>query len=561
MTLLLIRAKLSCWRRSSLLHARPDSRFILAAAASLCLAAIMFVSSSAVISAARTAGLSALPAASLLGLLFLGLFSGLLFLDLADVLETFYTSDDMLLLLPAPVPPLSMFLARLAEVAAAPRWLISVVIIPSLAAFAFQYSLGAWFIAASLLVLLPLLIIPALIALALLTVGLRVMPLGRIRRLLYTGLLVLLLAVCLVGPHLYPLAMTLSSSPNTQMLGLLMLPQAPWLPSYWAAETLGALADGQTARALFAGAVLFAATAAGGAAVYLTFRTVFSKAYSNFHSAGPRLAFKIKSCPYFLHRLPINQPLRAVLGKEIKNFLRDWVQTLHLVLLLGIAVMYVSSLTAARNKLFLSPSVQVWFDAGMIAVNILSAVLLTAAVAGRFAFVSIAAEKNSFWLLAASPLKPLQVLHAKFITWLVFLLPLTALVAASGAAALRLSAGPVLFSAITASLTSYGIIGAAVGLGAYFCLVQPDASLRLSPGVGAVCYFAATVLICALNLSALLVLVFVYAMDHISSPLSPLEWAVCLGSSLTFIFYVNMAVAKWAMRAGASSLHPLGPQS
>ena len=557
----LLRPKLRIWKREWFSGGRAGRRVYFAGSLSLAIAISLFAGGLTAFDRIRIGAASqVLYAGALLSLLFALLIAALFMLDLAAAARAFFSSDDLQLLLSSPLTPRHLFAARLLEVLCAPIWLIVSVVVPLGAAFTIANG-GGWRLASGLiLVVLPLFAIPALLAAALVHLFLALLPFTRIRRVLYAAALACLIGLYLMAGQSKPIILSLAprngSEDLLQLMRTIERTQHPWLPSYWAAEGAASILEGRYAE--FGAHLLSLYAAAGGLLilVYLLFQRLHLRAFSNVCSGDPALRLPSRGAQTLLRRcLPFSTPpFRAVFSKEIKTFSRDVTRTFHLLLLIGIALFYLSGIDMLQHNLILPAAAQIWWKTILILLNVMMSIFVVTAVSARFVLSSVASEGRTFWIVAASPLAPLAFLKAKFASWFVPVALVAAVLNAAGAMAIDAEPAVIGATALAGAILAYGVVGLGVGLGAYFCTPQPDLSIRFSIGFSSAAFMFAVSVLGILNLVPAMVLVFLYTMHLFGNPLSPLEWGISLAANFVLMAYLCSSAAHWGMKAGAQVL-------
>lgn len=99
----------------------------------------------------------------LLSMVFLTFFAILLFSNVITGLSTFFLSRDLLLLVPAPVPPGRLFAAKFVETLVDSSWMILLFSAPAFLAYGVVHGGGPMYYLMTVLTLIPFLIVPAAI--------------------------------------------------------------------------------------------------------------------------------------------------------------------------------------------------------------------------------------------------------------------------------------------------------------------------------------------------------------------------------------------------------------
>lgn len=395
-------------------------------------------------------------AARLLGLgmlLFLGI---LLLSNLIASLSSFFLARDLPAIRSSPVDWLSVYAARLLETTVSSSWMVVLVLIPVVAAYARVYGGGAGFLAVVLVAIIPFLLIPAAIGSGLTLLLVRVFPARRSRDILaVTGmaaaaLLVLVLRTLrperLVNPEAY--------RNLVDFLAVLRGPASPWLPSGWGADAMmGVLIGGfDPFQLVLLWSTAAAAFVAGAALHARLYPACFTKAQEgNEHRIRQHVAWR------GLERLlaPLGAQRRELILKDVRMFFRDTTQWSQLIILAVLVVVYVYNMRVL--PLATGTGISRYLVTLVVFLNLALTGFVLAAIAARFVFPMPSLEGRTLWLLLSAPVDARTLLGAKFRVGIV---PLTAM-----ALALTIATGWIL--GVPAGLFALNLL-AIVGLGAAF---------------------------------------------------------------------------------------------
>src|SRR5262245_28940988 len=179
--------------------------------------------------------------------LFLTFLSFLAFSGIVTALSTFFLSEDLRLLLAAPVAARRVFHARFARTVAQSSWMVVVFVAPLLVGVGLGHCAPASYYIAAPLAVLPFVIIPIAIGTAVTLLLVNIFPARRARDilmlmgLLFAGSLIVLLRM--IQPEQL---MRVESLPDvTDFFTTLQSPITPLLPSFWAAESVFASMQGR----------------------------------------------------------------------------------------------------------------------------------------------------------------------------------------------------------------------------------------------------------------------------------------------------------------------------
>src|SRR4051812_9128862 len=178
--------------------------------------------------------------------IFMTFLAFLTFSGIVTALSTFFLSDDLRLLLTAPVASRRLFYARVARTVAQSSWMVVVFIAPVLMGVGLARCAPISFYLTSLLTIVPFAIIPVAVGTACTLLLVNVFPARRARDLLmlmgllFGGSLIILLRV--IRPEQLLRAESLPDV--TGFFATLQSPVTPLLPSFWAGELLFASLKG-----------------------------------------------------------------------------------------------------------------------------------------------------------------------------------------------------------------------------------------------------------------------------------------------------------------------------
>ena len=185
--------------------------------------------------------------------LFLTFLSFLAFSGIVTALSTFFLSEDLRLLVAAPVTPARLFYSRFAKTVAQASWMVATFMLPVLLAVGMARCAGPLYYAAAVLTLIPFVVIPVALG-SMVTLGLvNVFPARRARDVLMLMGLLFAVTLVLMLRFLRPeRLLNVETLPDvTAFFATLQSPVTPLLPSFWAGETVFSALQGR--RRLHAG--------------------------------------------------------------------------------------------------------------------------------------------------------------------------------------------------------------------------------------------------------------------------------------------------------------------
>ena len=339
-----------------------------------------------------------------LGWLFLTFLSFVAFSAVVSALSTFFLSEDLRLLLPAPVPASRLFHSRFARTVGQAGWMVVAFVLPVLLGLGLARCAPAGYYLTAFATVVPFVVIPSALG-CLVTLGLvSVFPARRARDVLMLMGLLFAVALVLLLRFLRPeRLLNVQSLPDvTAFFATLQSPVTPLLPSFWAGESLFAALRGQ-ADLLHLGALWTTAARAHGArARRLRAPPLRGLEQGAGGAQGPLHALRASSIPC-CGCLPMAPARRALLVKDLKVFLRDTTQWSQLLLLVALALVYVYNFRVL--DLDRIPYMSRVVKNAYAFVNLAMAAFVTAAVAVRFVFPAVSAEGSAFWIVRTSPVR------------------------------------------------------------------------------------------------------------------------------------------------------------
>ncbi len=397
---------------------------------------------------------------------FLTFLSFLAFSGLVTALSTFFLSDDLRLLLVAPVASRRLFYARFARTAAQASWMVLIFLAPVLAGIGYARCAPPSFFVYAALTMVPFAIIPVAVGSAITLVLVNIFPARRARDILMlAGLLFAAALVVLLRVIRPEQLLRIESLPDVAgFITSLQGPVTPLLPSFWAGETLFASLQGH-ADWLHASA-LWSTALAMTVALRIAHERWYFAGYSRSQEA-PRARFAhFRTLDRVIRALPVRRMRRELLLKDVKVFLRDVSQWSQLLLLVALMLVYLYNFRVLDLQRI--PYMSGFLKNIYAFVNLGMAGLVMATVAVRFVFPAVSSEGAAFWIIRAAPVPIGDFLWSKFWTSLVPLFLMTEGLTVVGNEFLGVdpflkatSAGAIVFLCIA-------LVGLAIGMGARY---------------------------------------------------------------------------------------------
>ena len=487
--------------------------------------------------------------------LFLTFLSFLAFSAVVTALSTFFLSEDLRLLLAAPVSARRVFHARFARTVAQSSWMVVVFVVPVLIGIGLGHCAPATYYLAAPLAVLPFVVIPVAVGTAVTLLLVNVFPARRARDilmlmgLLFAGSLVVLLRM--IQPEQL---LRVESLPDvTDFFATLQSPVTPLLPSFWAAESVFASLVGHVdwlhLAALWTTAL--GLTVLVAAANERWHFLGFSKA----QEARKTRFTRLELLEAMTMRLPLSPVSRHLLLKDLKIFLRDVSQWSQLLLLLALVLVYLYNFRVLDLE-------RIPYMSGMIKnvyafVNLAMAGLVMSTVCARFVFPAVSAEGAAFWIIRTAPIPLRAFLWSKF--W-IGLLPVFLLTEGLTVAANHfLGVDPFLriVAAVAVLFMALAMVGLATGLGARYPRFNADNPSQVAGSYGGVAFMIVAVLF-TIVLIALLgwpsTAVLWHRVTHLPMPLGV---RLAIAGCFTTAAALSLGLCLGGMRSGVQALNDM----
>ncbi len=424
--------------------------------------------------------------------LFLTFLSFLAFSGVVSALATFFLSDDLRLVMTAPVTARRVFMARFARTLAQAAWMVVVFLVPVLTGVGLARCAPASFVAVVLLTVAPFVVIPVGLGTAVTLLLVNVFPARRARDILMLMGLVFATSLVILLRVVQPerLLRVESLPVLTDFFATLQSPVTPLLPSFWAGEAIFAGLQGQ-ADWLHLAALW---TTAGALVIGL------AGAFARWHFPGYSKSQEARKARFAQWRgldvvagwLPLSAVRRQLLVKDLKVFLRDVSQWSQLLLLVALVLVYLYNFRVL--DLDRVPGMSGVIKNAYAFLNMGMAGFVMATVTVRFVFPAVSAEGAAFWIIRTAPISLADFLWSKFWTGLVPVLALTECLVVVGNHFLntdpflkQITAGAVAFMA-------FALVGLAAGLGARYPRFAADNPAQVAGSYGGVAFMVAAVL-------------------------------------------------------------------
>ena len=487
--------------------------------------------------------------------LFLTFLSFLAFSAIVTALSTFFLSEDLRLLLVAPVTRDRLFYSRFARTLGQASWMVVVFLVPVLLAVGLARCAGAGYYLAALVVLGAFVTIPVGFG-SLITLGLvNVFPARRARDILTLMGLLFAVALVVMLRYLKPeRLLRIEALPDiTGFFATLQSPVTPFLPSFWAGETLFAALTGRADWLHFA--ALLTTALASTVLARAGFGAYYFEGWSKAQEARKARFTRLAVLDRVSHLLP-RSPGRHLFVKDLKVFLRDTTQWSQLLLLVALVFVYLYNFRVL--DLDRLPYMTAFIKNVYAFVNLAMASFVLAAVAVRFVFPSVSAEGPAFWILRTSPVSMRSFLWSKF--WIGIAPVLVLAVGLTVVSNEFLGAAPFLkvTAAVTIVFMTFALVGLAAGMGAIYPRFGAENITQVAGSYGGIAFMVAAVLFTLVEIVLVgwpSMVYLWYQARHV-----PLGAGRSAAMGLSFAAAALLAVmtCREAMRRGVAALEKMG---
>jgi ABC-2 type transport system permease protein len=488
--------------------------------------------------------------------LFLVFIAFVAFSAVVTSLSTFFLSEDLRLLLAAPVPLDRLFYSRFTRTVGQSAWMVVAFVLPVLLAVGLARCASPSYYWVAVGTVVPFVIIPTAVGSVVTLVLVNVFPARRARDLLMLMGLLFAMGIVVLLRFLRPeRLLSVQSLPDvTAFFATLQSPVTPLFPSFWAGEALFSALGGRW-DLLHLGALWTTAVA-----LTVLARAAYGRLYlpgwSKAQEARKARFTRLRLLESLARRLPTGPARRGLLVKDLKVFLRDTAQWSQLLLLVALGLVYLYNFYVL--DLDRLPYMSRVIKNAYAFVNLLMAAFVTSAVAVRFVFPAVSAEGAAFWIVRTSPVGMRAFLWSKFWTGFVPILLLAEGLAVVSSRLLGVTPFLQLLSALAIAFMALALVGLAAGMGAQHPRFDAENLTQVAGSYGGVSFMVLAVLYMLVTVGLLVWPTSTYLwhqMHHL--PISPTRqtWMVVLfGLAIT----LSLLTFWLPMRRGVRALEELG---
>ena len=487
--------------------------------------------------------------------LFLTFLSFLAFSGVVSSLSTFFLSDDLRLVMVAPIATRRLFHARFARTVLQAGWMVVVFLVPVLSGVATAKCVSPAFVVTAVGTVVPFVIIPIAIGSAVTLLLVNVFPARRARDILMLMGVVFAISIIMLLRFIRPeRLLRVESMPEvTSFFATLQSPINFMLPSFWAGEALFAgLQGGRDVLHLVA---LWSTAAAVVEAVGWAFERWHFAGFSKAQEARKARFSQWRLFDHAARLLPLSTVRRHLLVKDLKVFVRDVSQWSQLLLLLALMLVYLYNFRVL--DLDRIPYMSGFLKNTYAFLNLAMASFVMSTVTVRFVFPSVSAEGAAFWIIRTAPIRLREFLWSKFWTGLVPILILTEALVMAGNELLGVDPFLKQMSAVAIVFMAFALVGLGTGLGARYPRFAADNPSQVAGSYGGVAFMIVAVLFILVMIALLGWPSSAYLFSHFRRrPMTSFQETMMF---VCFTAAAALSIAVWllGMRTGVKALEQM----
>lgn len=489
--------------------------------------------------------------ARMLGILTLAVFLMLGFSNILVAFSTLYRSDEVGYLIQSPVSMEQLFYARFAECLMFSSWSVGFLGSPLILAYGLSVNAPLIFYMAAVLFFVPFITIPACLGSMAAMFLVLVFPRLRVRSMVALGLS----AVILFFVYISRIIRGTRIAEDTILPAFLdasSRTQSPFLPSFWTSQGILCTTRYDLSGSIFwflmlLSTALMSLWVAGRLAHWMYYpgwTELRGQDRQRIRPMGKGILGRLDGI-----YMPVKDPYRALIIKDIKMFWRDPTQWGQFMVFFGIMAIYIANL---RNTSRFYEQ-EMW-RSFIACLNVGAVTLILSTLTSRFVFPLISLEGHRFWVLGLAPLSLRQLLLQKF--WLSVCATSVFTVGLSVLSGYMLKLPPIYFALTVYSviITNFGLAGLAVGLGAFYPNFDEDNSARIVSGMGGTLNLLLSVGYITLVVSAQTFILQWHVLSRFARP--EFFW-YALAGVLVFITALTVLVGRVPMRLGLRNLEKM----
>ncbi len=403
----------------------------------------------------------------------------LLFSNVITSFSTFYNNRELDFLFSLPVPPTSIYLAKLFENCLYASWATLTIAFPLIIAYGVKIGAPVLYYPLSIASIVIYLFIPAAVASMLIAILLRIFPKLGAREVIMISIAFILGLTYLYIKINNPGLLKIFETENEQTL-LLFAAQLTtvggvYVPSTWLSNILRGFSDG-SADWTFSFLLLSFVSLSTVLISFLIAKACYVRSWL---STGEHASKRSRRKSLLFH--PQRQVARTILFKDLLVFVREPTQWVQLSVFLILLAVYVFSLRKTPIY-FVFP---LWRTIVAFAnFAYISFVLATLGV--RFMFPTMSLERAGIWFIGSAPISFKKVLLVKYFFNLVTAVVIIEVLLLSANLFIRVGRGLYFLMPIIGLFVAASLVSINLGLGSRFPHFHEDNPSRIAAGSGGI---------------------------------------------------------------------------
>ncbi len=403
----------------------------------------------------------------------------LLFSNVITSFSTFYHSREIDFLFSLPVPPTSIYLAKLVENCLYASWATLTIALPLVIAYGVKTGAPALFYPLSITGIIVYMIIPAAIASALIAVILRIFPKLGPREVIIISLALILgltyLYIKINNPGLLKIFETENEKTLLIFASQLTTVGGVYVPSTWLSNILKGFNDGASGIAFNFLLLLFVTVSS----VLISFMIARACYVRSWLSTGEHASKRRIRKSLLFH--PPRRAVRTVLYKDLLTFVREPTQWVQLSVFLILLAVYILSLR--RTPIYFA--FPLWRTIVAFAnFAYISFVLATLGV--RFIFPTMSLERAGIWFIGSSPMSFRKILLTKYFFNLITAVVIIESLLLTANFFIKIDTGLHLLMPVFGLFVAASLVSINLGLGSRFLHFHEDNPSRIAAGSGGI---------------------------------------------------------------------------
>lgn len=428
---------------------------------------------------------------------FLTTFVMVIFSSIVISFTSMFFADDLNFLLTLPVQGRRVFVSKAVETVFQSSWMMMVVLVPFLAAFAFVKNVGLNFFVVFGLAGLPFFFIGSAIGIMISMSVMYFFPSSRVRD--------MALVAAVAAGSLFYVALRFFepeklANPDAfytamQYIAYLDAPVARFLPSWWLAEVLKSVIVSNAWGVIRNLTYLFSVAGA----LFLFLVLVSGRMY---YTAVCSISASVSKSPLLSSFISKRRIRLNFILKDAVSFLRDTKQWSQVLLVMALSIVYLFSIYKLPQSFTGDNFPAAYIRNFLSFVNIGAAGFIISALALRFVFPQVSLEKGTLWFVMSVPVSIEKFLLGKFVFCGVPLIILSVVIGVVSNSLLGVSSAAIfLFSTAGIVLVGFGLLCMALGFGAMYPRFDTENIAQIETSYGGILYMITSVLYVGLTLA------------------------------------------------------------